>query len=69
MLELTYEVKDKARLAGEWSVGKVCLDILGYNIFSAAPELDVFVIDGTKCSVVLFNAVAGTTPVQMHVDH
>ena len=65
----TYDVHDEARLDGERSFLKVRLDFLRDEFFRAGPELDSSVVLGAKCSVVLLDAVATATPIQMQVNH
>ena len=65
---VTYDVAGEAWLAWEWSVLKVCLHILWNELRRAAPELDPVIELGANGSVVLLDAVAATTPIQMQVD-
>ena len=63
--ELTYDVDDEAWLAGEWTMLKVGLDVLWDHVLTCTVEFNSIVMLGSERSVVLFNAIATSAPIQM----
>ena len=48
---------------------KASLDVFRDEVFTAAPEFDSVVVLGAEGSVVLFDAITASTPIQMEIDN